>query len=98
MLGAIRRRQHGRHGERGGNSGHLDVAGQAALERVDVLAHRSCVADEAARRLKHPLALGVNPKPRTALYEQYAEHVLQIFDSRRQGRLADTAGFRCAAK
>ena len=69
------------------------MSGEAALQRVDLLAHGARVADDAARPIEHALAFGGEPlEPRTALHEQHAERILELLDAGREGRLAHAAG------
>ena len=72
---------------------------EAALERVDILAHGARIADDPPRPFQHPLALGREAvEARAAMDQQHAEHILQIFDAGGQGRLGDAAGFGGAAE
>jgi hypothetical protein len=52
MFGAIGCGEHRRHGERGRNGGNLHVAGEAALERIDLLSHGAGVGDDTSRPLE----------------------------------------------
>src|SRR5262249_23165649 len=92
MLSAIRRGDHRHHGERRRDGGNADMSGEAMLERVDLLAHGTRVADDAARPVEHALALRRESlKARTALHQKHAEHVLELLDACRKGWLAHTA-------
>ena len=99
MLGAVGRGEHGGHGERGRDGGDPDMADQAALEGVDILAHGAGVADDAPRPFEHALSLGSEPaKARPALHQHHPERVLQRFDAGGQSRLAHPADLGGAAK
>ena len=90
---------HRHHGERGGDGGDADMAGKAALQRVDLLAHGARVADDAARPVEHPLALGGEAlEARAALHQQHAERILELLDAGRERGLAHAAGLRRVAE
>jgi hypothetical protein len=68
-------------------------------QRVDLLAHRAAVADDAARPVEHALAFrGEAAEARAAVDQQHAHLLLELFDPRRQGRLRHPAGLRRAAE
>jgi hypothetical protein len=68
------------------------VTDQAALKRVDILAHGSRIANNPARPFQDPFTLRREAvEARAALHEQYAKHILEKFYSARQCRLADAA-------
>ncbi len=56
MLGAVGRGEQLDHGERRGNGGDANMAGKAALQRIDLLMHGARIADDAARPVEHALA------------------------------------------
>ena len=69
------------------------MAGEAALQRVDLLAHGARVADDAARPVEHALAFrGEALEARAALHQEHAERILELLDAGREGRLAHAAG------
>src|SRR5262249_55403049 len=93
----VRRREHRRHRERGGDGGDPQMAGEAALERVDLLAHRAGVGDDAARPVEHPFALGREAViAGAALHQQHAERILELLDAGRQCGLTNVARLRRA--
>src|SRR5262249_6655379 len=68
-------------------------------ERVKLLAHGTRVADDAARPIEHPLALGREAaKARAAVDQQHAHGVLELLDPRGERGLSHAAGLRRAAE
>jgi len=99
MLGAIGRRQHRGHCERGRDRGDLDAADETALEHVNILPHRAGIAHDAPRPFEHTLAFCRKPnKARAPIDQQHTEHVFEKFGVGRQRRLADVAGLCRAAE
>ncbi len=69
------------------------MAGQAALQRIDLLMHGAGVADDAPGPVEHPLALRREAlEPRSPLYQEHPEGFLQLLDAGGEGGLADAAG------
>src|ERR1700690_1052816 len=93
MAGVIECRQRLDHGMRHRDRGDAQPAGEAVLERVNLLAHGAAVADDAARPVEHPLALRREIlEPRAAIDQKHAETMLELLDAGRQRRLGDAAG------
>ena len=69
------------------------MAGEAPLQRVDLLAHGARVADDAARPVEHALAFrGEALEARSALHQQHPERILELLDAGRERGLAHAAG------
>src|SRR6185437_6245993 len=99
MAGAKRCRERGDHAEHGRDCRDPDLARKLVLQRIDFLAHRPGIADDAPRPIQRTLAFGGKAlKTRTALYQHYAENFLQLLETGRHRRLRDTAGLRRASK
>ena len=99
MLGAIGRGEHRGHRECGRDGGYPYLAGEAALQCVDLLMHSAGVTDDPPRPFEHPLAFRREAaEPRAAVDEQHAEAVLKLLDAGRQRRLAHAAGLGGAAE
>ena len=65
-----------------------------SLSDVDFLPHRRAVADDAARPVERPLALGREAlETRAALHQHDAEDFLELLEAGRHRRLGDAAGF-----
>ena len=75
------------------------MAGEALLQRVDLLAHGAGVADDAARPVEHALAFRREAlEARAALHQQHAEGVLELLDAGGERGLAHAAGLRRVAE
>ena len=97
MARAKRRRQLREHAERGRDRRDRDLAGETFLECIDLLPHRSGIADDAARPVERALAFRRESlKARTALHQHDAEELLELLDAGRHRRLRHAAGFRGA--
>ncbi len=95
MPRAERRRQRRHHAQHGRDRGDPDLAGELVLEAVDLLPHRTGVADDAPRPVERTFALRREAlKARAALHQHYAENFLELLEAGRHGRLGDAAGLR----
>src|ERR1700732_3579788 len=75
------------------------MPGERGLGRMNVLAHRARVADDAPCPFEHALAFRrQSVKARAAIDEQHPQRIFELLDARRQGRLGHPAAFRGAAK
>jgi hypothetical protein len=69
------------------------MAGQAMLQRVDLLTHGTRVADDAPCPVEHAFALRREAaEAGAALNQEHAERVLKLLDAGREGRLTYAAG------
>lgn len=97
MPGTERRRQLCHHRQGGRHGRDLDVAGKALFQRADLLLHGARIADNAARPAQHALAFGRKAvEARAALHQQHPEHILELLDAGREGRLGHAASLRSA--
>ncbi len=75
------------------------VTGEAALQRIDLLPHRTRVGHDTPRPFKYAFTFGREAlKSRAALHQQHAKRVLKLLDAGRQRGLTDIARFRRASK
>ena len=87
------------HRERGRDRRKPQPSGETVLERVHFLAHRPRVADDAPSPLEHTFAFGREPlEPGTAVHEQNAECLFQLFYASRQSRLSYATDLSGAAE
>jgi len=84
MFGTVWRSEHRRHGKCGWNGGNLYVTGEAALQRIDLLPHRTRVGHDAPRPFEYAFTFGREAlKSRAALHQQHAKRVLKLLDAGR---------------
>src|SRR4051794_38882752 len=90
-----RRGERRHHAEHGRDCGDSELSGKSFLQRIDLVAHGARVADDAARPFQRALALRREAnKTRAALHQRDAEHLLELFQAGRHGRLRHAARLR----
>ena len=96
---AIGRGEPRNHRQRGRDRGDPQPPGQAVAQRIDLLAHRAGVANDAAGPVEHALALRRETlEPRAAVHQQHAHLLFKLLHARRQGRLGHPTGLGSAAE
>ena len=94
-----RQRHRGDEGQGGRDHAEPQMPADAALERIDVLAHGARIADDPARPVEHPLALGREAaKPGTALDDHHAELLFEALDGGGKAGLGDAGGLGGASE